>query len=353
MEERVEHHDQHRRVLEPLGKNNSVLYGDDEDGARSESRQPFFSVIIPTYERPQHLRRGLEALARQTFSDFEVIVVDQSASPEPLPPELCERLRPQPEQPRHTSRTRLQVLYSAQRGPASARNRGLEQARGDYVAFTDDDCLAAPRWLERAAKRLRKTRCAGLEGRVGSRHLGDPRYRTQSNVGVEGLGFMTANLILRRKLVERAGGFDERFSSFREDTDLAWRVMELGKIPHAADVIVYHCPHLASAERESAGERVKMFACDALLFAKHPRRYPELLLREGHHRNTAGFWTHFVNGLAEFKLNPPVGPLLNYLRDADPQWWAGISFERRNRAKAMTDQDLASLCRLLALNLGR
>ncbi len=48
---------------------------------------PFFSVVIPTYNRKDHLLRALDALARQTFPDFEVVVVDQSDPPMEIPDE--------------------------------------------------------------------------------------------------------------------------------------------------------------------------------------------------------------------------------------------------------------------------
>lgn len=310
------------------------LHGGDPDSYGHERGPFFFSVIISTYERPRHLRRCLEALARQSFPNFEVIVVDQSASPEALPSALFAQLR-------------LRVLFSKQRGAASGRNRALEHATGLYVACTDDDCIPEPTWLQRAAERFEQTPCVGLEGRVCSEHLGDPRYRTVSNVGIEGVAFMTANLILRRDVVDKVGRFDERFTVFREDTELAWRVMQFGKIPYASDVVVFHPAHSAAVERESPGERVKMFAYDGLLFAKHPRRYLQLLIREAHYRNAAGFWTHFVRGLNEFKVQVSLKPLLEHLRHLDPQWWAAIAFEPRTRPNGMTEQDMASLCSLL------
>ena len=72
----------------------------------------------------------------------------------------------------------------------------------------------------------------------------DPRFRPVTNVGFEGIGFMTANLFLRRETFAAIDGFDGQFDQphFREDTDLGWRALEHGAIPFARDVRVYHPP---------------------------------------------------------------------------------------------------------------
>ena len=300
---------------------------------------PFFSVIVPTYERPGALCRVIEALNRQTFPDFEVIVVDQSASPKPLPQSLTKKLR-------------IKVICSLERGPARARNRGIEQARSLFLAFTDDDCIPADNWLERAAEHLDHRELAGLEGRVCTNKLGDPRYRTVSNVGFEAIGFMTANLFLRRELVRKAGGFDERFdAAFREDTDLGWRILQSGEIPHAEDVVVFHPPHRVKLQRESPGERAKMFVYDPLLFSKHPRRYMDLLFCEGHYKRTPGYWTYFLEGIKRHEVEPPTDRLLDELQKHDFGWWQQVSTSIRgnqgNGDEAMAESDLAALKMLI------
>ena len=286
---------------------------------------PFFSVVIPTFNRPDHLSRLLEALVRQTFPDFEVIIVDQSSSAVTLPIGLEQKLR-------------VKLVYSKERGPALARNKGWREAQGVVLAFTDDDCLPHPDWLERAAQCFDREFLAGLEGRIRTTKFGDPRYRTTTNDGFHGIGFMTANLFLRRDLVERVGGFDERFTqAFREDTDLAWRVLDFGDIPYSADVVVYHPPHPVNVRRESPADRARMFAFDPLLFSKHPKAYLQLMRREQHYRKTAGFWTHFVAGL-DRDLDMPIGELLETLRTHDAEWWKQMVAEG-NETNDQRDKD--------------
>lgn len=303
---------------------------------RRRMTPPFFSVVIPTYNRKDNLLRGLQALTRQTFPDFEVVVVDQSDPAVEIPEEFQQKLA-------------IRYVYSQQRGPALARNKGLRAATGLVIAFTDDDCIPEADWLEKAARYFDQAPIAGLEGRVRSEKVGDPKYRTVSNVDFEGIGFMTANMFYRRDLLLNVNGFDERFpDAFREDTDLAWRIQEFGDIPHARDAVVFHPPHPATIERESKVERSKMFGVDPILFERHPDKYIALLRMEGHYRYMPGFWHHFVRGLRQSDLRPPIPKLLEQLRVHDPEWWTLVARSNNSSSGTMTPEDLAAIRSLLA-----
>src|SRR5690348_931640 len=99
------------------------------------------SVVIPTYRRPELLSGCLAALGLQEFDpdDWEIVVADDAAS---------EETRRQVEH--WADHSRVPIVYTAPtgaHGPAAARNAGWRAARGEIVAFTDDDCRPAPRWL--------------------------------------------------------------------------------------------------------------------------------------------------------------------------------------------------------------
>jgi GT2 family glycosyltransferase len=184
-----------------------------------------------------------------------------------------------------------------------ARNTGAFYARGDILAFTDDDCRPDADWLEAGLRYFADPAVIGVEGLILSDHAHDERYRPVTNVGFEGIGFMTANLLLRRETFMAVGGFDTEFDQpFREDTDLAWRALEHGSIPFASDVRVYHPPQPRVIEREARAARVRFFEKDALLMKKHPERYRTLFLREAHYANTPGFVEHFMRGAARYHV---------------------------------------------------
>jgi glycosyltransferase involved in cell wall biosynthesis len=270
------------RISQSLG---TLLY---RHRSRLHQSRPFFSIITPTYERAEKLWEVLECLAMQTCRDFEVIVVDQSASPwegRDRFPELD-----------------LLYLHTDVKGAINARNTGASCARGEVLAFTDDDCLPFPDWLERARARFADPEVVGVEGLITSDKRDDPNYRAVTNVGFEGQGFMTANLMLRRETFVAIDGFDYQFDNphFREDTDLGWRALGYGQIPFAHDVRVYHPPHPRVNERESAVERARFFEKDPLLLRKHPERYRTLFLNEGHYLQTEGFWENFLRGAEQY-----------------------------------------------------
>jgi glycosyltransferase involved in cell wall biosynthesis len=254
-----------------------------------------FSVVVPTLDRPESLRRLVHALAEQTWRDFEVIAVDQSAQPTDCKLELP-----------------IRYVRIAERGPGNARNVGIEHATGEVVAFTDDDCEPDPTWLACAHERFLTDDVVGFEGLVRSDQVDRARYRVVTNRGSVGVGFMTANLFVRRSVLEAIGGFDVRFELFgcffREDTDLAWRAMDHGVMAGAPEVVVLHPAEPLVESRD------RFFLHDALLAFKHPERYIDLVRREGHARSR-GYWDRFLEGVALHGLTLPAASLAGFAPD--------------------------------------
>lgn len=249
---------------------------------------PFFSVVVATYERHGHLDELMAALEGQTWRDFEIIVIDQSAAP-------------WPNNDRHPQLDLLYVHTEA-KGAVRSRNAGAALARGEVIAFTDDDCRPFSDWLQNARGHFTDPGVLGVEGLIISDKRDDPSYRAVTNVDFEGIGFMTANLLVRREAFMALDGFDLQFDHphFREDTDLGWRALGLGRIPFGHDVRVYHPPHRRDVEREGTAARNRFFEKDALLLKKHPARYQDLFLREGHYKHNPGFRENFLRGLEKY-----------------------------------------------------
>ncbi|MFQ5430014.1 MAG: glycosyltransferase [Phycisphaerae bacterium] len=97
---------------------------------------PAVSIIIPTYNRLSLLREALDSIHRQTYRDFEVIVIDDGSTEE-----IASGVADHPVRPR--------VVRQQRQGPAGARNLGIEEASADLVAFLDSDDLWQPIKLER------------------------------------------------------------------------------------------------------------------------------------------------------------------------------------------------------------
>ena len=184
---------------------------------------PAYSLVIPTVGRPT-LAALLERVAAATGPQpLEVLVVDdRRAGRAPLDTGALAALD-----------GRVRVLPGGGRGPAAARNTGWRAARGEWVAFLDDDVLPDPDWCERLAEDLTglPERVAGSQGRVVVPLPTDrrPTDWERATAGLEGARWATADMAYRRHVLAHLGGFDERFPrAYREDSDLALRALAAG-----------------------------------------------------------------------------------------------------------------------------
>jgi glycosyltransferase involved in cell wall biosynthesis len=196
------------------------------------------SVVIPTYNRLEDLRKCLEALERQTFgcSRFEVVVIDGGSSDGTL--DFLEKFVP-------GTAMRLSYLVEPKRGAAAARNAGVLRSKAAYVAFTDDDCIPEPEWLSDLFDSFpRDGNCAGVGGRVTpqanniiSRYIDYFRVSRAIEFGDTALYLVTANAMYRRPLLMAVGIFDERII-YGEDTNLSLKLLKRGYYLKSLDVAV-------------------------------------------------------------------------------------------------------------------
>lgn len=221
------------------------------------------AVVVPTVDRPELLRRCLRGLAAQERPADEVVVVHDGA------PGVEELLRA------WTDRLPLTVL----RGPRSAagkRNAGWRATTSELVAFTDDDCEPSPGWLAALAGASGELLHGPVTPHPDDVHV-DAVFARTLDVPVASPHFPTANLAVRRDLLDAVGGFDERLTA-GEDTDLAWRVVGAGgratwvpqaRVLHAVRPLSFPA-HLASLWRWRALPEV---------VRRHPRLRDDLLAR--------------------------------------------------------------------------
>jgi glycosyltransferase involved in cell wall biosynthesis len=183
------------------------------------STSPLVSVVVVTRDRPALLAQTLEALAKQTWDVREVIVVDNGGGLE------------------DPDGARLVPAVGMSLG--AARQAGVEAARGAIIAFTDDDCLPDPAWIEEMVAAFQRDRwLLGVQGRT----LAQDGPLDAHAVRIERLNplFQTCNIAYRREAIERAGGFDPDFTGWFEDTDLGARIQGSGPIAFTGSAVVVH-----------------------------------------------------------------------------------------------------------------
>jgi hypothetical protein len=209
----------------------------------SSTPTPAISVVVPTRDRPLHLRWLLNALSEQTLDpgSFEVIVCHDSHGPD-----TGELLRTHPLATAGTLRS-LSLQAGTLRAGAK-RNLGWQAARARVIAFTDDDCRPPPEWLQRALAAALADPGAIIQGATRPDPdelqiaLRAPHARTQV-IDPPSVWAQTCNIVYPRALLERLGGFAELVDS-GEDTDLALRGIEAGaRFAGAPDVLTYHAVH--------------------------------------------------------------------------------------------------------------
>jgi GT2 family glycosyltransferase len=208
---------------------------------------PSVSVVVPVLNASRTLPFCLEALARLDPAPEQIILVDNGSGDESLA--ILHNFAEN-----HPDRT-ISTLQEARRGAAAARNTGIRAAQAEIVAFTDADCVPEAAWLQRLTVPFQDPAVGAVAGRVTAApasstlelfsalytlRLPDLPSRHRRWTPWEG-GFPTANLGVRRSLLERLTGFDEGLEIYGEDYDLCARLYALGsEISYAPDSRVAH-----------------------------------------------------------------------------------------------------------------
>jgi glycosyltransferase involved in cell wall biosynthesis len=207
---------------------------------------PLISAIVPAFNSAATVEKALSSIEQQRFRDFEIIVVDDASSDE-TPWILRGKWQGAPD--------RRCIFLSANRGPAAARNRGIAEARGEWLAFLDADDLWLPWRLDVQMKAARGQPSAimwcggtvpfGRGGTGGNEETGEVPAQGGGNWTEEEIAgharpvplaefaehnpVATSTVLVRRDAVKNAGGFDEAFRG-PEDYDLWMRLAARGAI---------------------------------------------------------------------------------------------------------------------------
>ena len=203
---------------------------------------PYFSVIVPVYNRRGEVRDLLESLAKQTDDDFELLLVEDGST------ERCDDIAAA-----YANQLRVQYFWKENEGRSIARNYGIERAQGSYFIFFDSDCVIPPHYFEVLKKALKEhpVDCFG-----GPDAASEDFNRTQKAISFSMTAFLTTggirggkvqlekfvprsfNMGYSRRVWEAVGGFREMFS---EDIDMSTRIRKAGfSITLFREAYVYH-----------------------------------------------------------------------------------------------------------------
>lgn len=197
-----------------------------------------FSIVIPTFNGASRIGRCLDALVRQIASrTAEILVVNDGSTDN-----TAEIVGSYPQ---------VRLITQANAGPAAARNRGAQEARGKIILFTDDDCVPMPNWVEEMIRPFRDPEVIGVRGiyRTHQKQLAarfvqidyEDRYRIMAREPF--IDFIdTYSAAFRRDRFLEMNGYDTSFPvACAEDVELSYRMSTRGwKMKFAPEAIVYH-----------------------------------------------------------------------------------------------------------------
>ena len=232
---------------------------------------PMFSVVICTHNGGHRMRACLGALQLLDYLNYEVIVVDDGSTDDTA--EVVGKF----------NEVRLIRLMHA--GLSAARNRGAQEARGEIIAYTDDDCEPDAGWLKWLAWAFSEggwDACGGpnLPPRPMSEHdvdeavvaaaPGAPSHVLLGDVEAEHLP--GCNLVVRKDALEKIGGFNTDYRVAGDDVDFCWRLGEAGfRMGFCGAAFVWH------RRRTTLWRYVKQQhgygKAEALLMRDHPERF--------------------------------------------------------------------------------
>jgi GT2 family glycosyltransferase len=210
--------------------------------------EPFLSIIVPTYNRPDSLASCVQSVVQLDYpcDRFEALIVDDGSR---VPP--TESVR------EVKDAVNVRLLTQPHGGPARARNLAAWQAKGDYLVFIDDDCRVPPDFLARVSAELQATPDTGIGGKTvnvldnvysaASQVHVDYLYNYYNRAGDTAQFFSSNNLALPADAFRRIGGFDASFIT-GEDRELCDRWLHAGhKLRYCPEVQVYHAHALTFA----------------------------------------------------------------------------------------------------------
>ena len=223
---------------------------------------PLVSVIIVSWNSAKYLTRCLDCLVKQTFQDFEVIVID-NGSLDDATVGLEEKY----------SRLLLRVeRLPSNVGFARANNLGAQLARGKWLALLNADAFAEPDWLEKTleaasqhpeftfftSRQIQADQPDLLDGSGDEYHSSGLAWRRYYSYPAKDYGLKEeevfsacgAAAVYKREDFIRVGGFDERFFSYFEDVDLGFRLrLDGGRCLYVPQAVVQHVGSASSGKR--------------------------------------------------------------------------------------------------------
>ena len=267
------------------------------------------SVVIPTYHRPVQLARAVEsALAQELPPGIALEVVIAVSDPDATADVVAASAL--------AADTPVRVLTAPAPGPAAARNAGIAAARGEVLALLDDDCRAAPGWLAAALEALSDADL--VQGRTAPDGEVPWGHRALW-VNPPSWLWEACNLVVRRDLVDRLGGFDEAWNPtgrvgghMGEDVTWGWRLVRGGaRAAFAPGALVLHAVEPRTRRQQlDAAAGLRHFPLVLRAAPEARRAFPLRYIVSAEHAATLAALVLIAAGVASRRRPPLAAALL-------------------------------------------
>lgn len=203
------------------------------------------SVVIPLYNKEKSVRATLESVCAQSYTDWECIVVDDGSTDDSR--EVAEQFK--------ILDFRFKILCKPNGGVCSARNRGIEEANGEYIALLDGDDIWDKDYLAEQVKMIQDFPKAAMwginfaemrEGKIVRRvptglpdgYRGYVEHYFEMPKRVSDL-FCSSSVVIRKDVFDKVGMFDERIK-YAEDSDMWFRIIATHKVAFYDRYLVFY-----------------------------------------------------------------------------------------------------------------
>ena len=231
---------------------------------------PRISVVVCSYNGEKTIEDCLQAVTRLDYPDYEVVVVNDGSTDRTA---------------KIVDQYPVRRIDTEQGGLSRARNIGMRAAKGEIVAYIDDDAFPASDWLTHLALRCRSTNHVGIGGPnlppeddpevadCVANAPGGPSHVLFSDFVAEHLP--GCNMAFRRAAIMAIDGFDEQFRIAGDDVDLCWRLQDGGgTLGFSPCAVVWH--RRRSRVKQYLRQQFNYGRAEGLLYQKWPARYNRL-----------------------------------------------------------------------------
>lgn len=228
---------------------------------------PFFSVVVCSYNGSATIKDTLEGLMKLEYLNYEVIVIDDGSKDNTA--DIVKRYS-------------VKLISSKNKGLSSARNTGMYNAKGDIIAYIDDDAYPDPHWLHYLAYSYMTSNHAAMGGpniipeedgyiaTCVANAPGGPVHVLSTDEIAEHIP--GCNFSVRRDVLVQIGGFDPRYRAAGDDVDVCWRIQEAGyTIGFHPSALVWH--HRRNSLMAYWKQQKGYGKAEALLESKWPQKY--------------------------------------------------------------------------------